>query len=281
MSLSLRSPTNRGREQLAWQRLARWLLAGVLLNWLLCGCTTHGPAFADRRFKFAEDTFAYPNELVWVYRYDAGGKWVTEKRVPKPEYAQRCFVMASGAQQFFRHARFAPEEKAVPDEDYRRRVRAVLKRSPRSHSKPADRVVIPGFKGLRDFSVAHQQMLKEECGGEWRSYVQRGHWRMVFPLSRGHQARAARELMAALPSESTTVLHVLRFPQLTINHAILVYGFEQRADGLDFLTYDPNDPDEPMRLRYSDASRTFYMSPNTYFPGGRVDVYRVYHHWAY
>ena len=36
--------------------------------------------------------------------------------------------------------------------------------------------------------------MKVECGGAWRSYVLRSHWRMVLPLSRAHQERTAARL---------------------------------------------------------------------------------------
>src|SRR5947207_2065783 len=75
----------------------------------LCGCATRPPALATRHFDFSQDTFAYPNELIWEYHYDAKGNWTTETRKPKPDYAQHCFVLARAALLFFRNARFAPE----------------------------------------------------------------------------------------------------------------------------------------------------------------------------
>src|SRR2546430_188964 len=48
-----------------------------LLLAALCGCATSRPAVPSvaRHFDFQKDTFAYPNELVWEYYFDANGKW--------------------------------------------------------------------------------------------------------------------------------------------------------------------------------------------------------------
>lgn len=236
---------------------------------------------APRPFVFEEDTFAYTNELVWVYRYEADGGWVTEKRVPEPEYAQRCFAMARGAQQFLRHARFDTDAAGVDAEELRRRVREVLGRNTRRRESGEPPVILPGVESLRVLSETEGGLLKTEGGGGWRSYVQRGHWRMVFPFTRSQQAGTARKLIRLLERDSTVVLHLARFPELTINHAVLAYGFAETEAGTDFLVYDPNDPGLPVRLRYEHATRTFYWPASHYFPGGRVDVYPVYHHWAF
>ena len=44
-----------------------------------------------------------------------------------------------------------------------------------------------------------------------------------------------------------------------------------------FAAYDPNAPDAPATLSYDRATRTFTLPHNTYFRGGRVDVYEIYH----
>src|SRR5262245_50354342 len=104
--------------------LSTWLRAmgqqlsgpGVLLfvaaaGLLITGCS--GPRASSstyvRPFDFYTDTFAFPNELVWVYEYDSEGNWTTRKREPKPDYYQHCFVIARVARQFLENARFAPE----------------------------------------------------------------------------------------------------------------------------------------------------------------------------
>lgn len=256
-------------------------LIAAVLACALCGCVSTPRPAPSRSFSFQNDTFAYANELVWLYRYDENGKWTTEKRVPKPNYAQHCFGVARAAQQFLNHAQFVPEQPGVDPECYRKLVRKIRNRSPRKISPPESKIIIPGYANLRQFSVEHEELLKQECGPAWHSYVQRGHWRMVFPFSRSHQAKTAENLRKVLSQDCTAVLHLVRFPKLSINHAVVAYSFTDTPTGTDFLLYDPNRPEGPAVLNYETATRTFFYPAKNYFPGGRVDAYQVYHHWAF
>ena len=88
------------------------------------------------------------------------------------------------------------------DEIYRQLIRAVIARNPRISCEPDEQIVIPGFAGLREFSRAQEKNLKAACGGAWRSYFLRSHWRMISPFSRAHQSRTAGSLVAALQKKS-------------------------------------------------------------------------------
>lgn len=261
-----------------------WSLV-VAFGVLLCGCgapRAAGPAAsASRPFQFERDTFAFANELVWEYFYDHEGNWTTQKQSPKPTWSHRCFPMTRAARQFFHGARFDASQPATNCTTYRQLVREVLKTNPRHPPPGTARVVIPGYASLREFSAAHASLIQEACGGAWRSYVQRGHWRMVFPFSRSHQEQTARNLLSGLSQEGPRIVHVLRFPKLSINHALLVYGARETPERIEFLVYDPNQPEGPAPLTYDRARRSFLFPPNRYFPGGPVDVYEVYHRWNY
>jgi len=255
--------------------------AWCLLAMALCGCTSTRPANTGRHFEFGKDTFSYANELVWEYHYDANGKWVTNRREPRPTYSQHCFVVARSALQFFENARFDPELAVADEVTYRRLVRRVVSTDPRRPLPETKKIVIPGYPNLRLFSRAEERLLKSECGSGWESYFQRGHWRMIFPFSRHEQERMARQLLVHLGGNQPVVVHVVRFPQLTINHAVILFNSKESADELRFTTYDPNQPEEPVVITYDKTSRTFNLPANNYFPGGRVDVYEVYHRWNY
>lgn len=130
-----------------------------------------------RRFQLERDAFAFPNELVWEYHFDpATAATVFTRRLPPPTYVHRCFVLVRAARQFLYHARFDPEAPTASDAAYRGIIRAVLDRDPRQPPSVDDRVMVPGFSGLREMSRARAALLKEECGGAWRSYVMRSHW---------------------------------------------------------------------------------------------------------
>ena len=254
----------------------RWLLLiGVAIA--LTGCATSQPATsASRRFVFERDTFAYANELVWEYHYDEHGNWVHNRREPKPDYTHRCFVVARAAKQFFKHARFDPGQPVAGPATYRRLIRKVVSTSPRRESPAEKKIVIPGYASLRQFSRAQEKILKAECGGPWRSYFQRGHWRMIWPFSRHDQERMAAELVNDLKQNRPPVVHLVRFPALTINHAVLLFDFSETEKEIRFAAYDPNSPETAATVTYDRARRTFTFPTNFYFPGGRVDVYEIY-----
>jgi hypothetical protein len=256
------------------------IVCGALLI-ALCGCACHKPFVGTRPFDFQRDSFAYPNDLVWEYHFDANGKWVHQRREPVPDYTHHCFVVARSARQFFENARFDATQPVANEATYRRLIRRVVSVDP-SHPLPAPKtIVIPGYANLHQFSAGQEHLLKEECGGAWQSYFQRGHWRMIFPFSRAHQNRTAEQLLADLKENRPPVVHVVRFPQLTINHSVLLFDAKETEKEILFSVYDPNKPDSPKVLNFDRASRTFSFAGNDYWPGGRVDIYEIYRSWNY
>ncbi len=237
------------------------------------------PSDAPRRFELARDSFAFANELFWEYHRDARGAMSFQPRHPKPDYAHRCFVLARAARQFLYHARFDPDPAPLDELACRQRVRRVMARSPRQECAPAGRIVFPGFAGLRDFSRAHEALLKAECGGAWRSYVLRSHWRMVFPISREHQALTAAGLIAALDRGLTSLVHLVQFPALTINHGMLLFAVAGATDQPEFAAYDPNDPARPARITFDRGTGRFSLPANRYWGGGHLNLIEIYRNW--
>lgn len=260
------------------------LLALSLLVWLILlpACATWpGTRTASRQFEFASDTFAYPNELKWEYARDENGEWSSRRREAPPSYALHCFVVARSARQFFEFARFDPQQPLASADTYRRLIREVVSRNPRKDCGREPRVVIPGYPNLRSFSEAQGALLKEECGGALQSYVQRGNWRMVFPMSRKNQEQVANRLLDQLAGNHTPIVHLFTFPQLGINHAMLVFAASTNSTRIDFTSYDPNQPEAPVTITFDRRTRTFLLPPSSYFPGGQVDAYEVYWKWNY
>jgi hypothetical protein len=262
---------------------AAQIFAVLVLTSIFCGCATPKTSTAPvaRRFDFQKDTFAYPNELCWIYGYDANGKWVSHNRDPKPTYWLRCFVVARSAQQFFLNARFAPELPIADEGTYKHLIKQLISTNPRHASPEAKKIVIPGYPDLKTFSKAHEKALKAECGGQLASYFQRGHWRMVFGFSRKGQECMAQQLINHLNENQSVVVHIVTFPVIKINHALLLFDVKENEKQIAFSAYDPNDPVRPTTLSFDRASRTFQLPANEYFQGGHVDVYEVYHKWDY
>ena len=258
------------------------LLMAVLL--LACGgCASRSSGLASTRpFDFRRDTFAYTNELVWAYSINPETKeqsW--HLRNKSPEYSHHCFVMVRSARQFWWHARFDPSLPPVDEKSYRRLVENVIRRSDSRGSPEELKVVIPGFDGLREFSAAYPKLLQEECGGAWQSYLQRGHWRMILPFSRRGQEAIVLRLRERIVSGIPCVVHLVRFPSLKINHAVLAYALRTEPGRIVFSTYDSNDPGQPLDLIYIEKERRFEFPTTGYFVGGEVKVYEIYRNWIY
>lgn len=238
-------------------------------------------ALPQRRFEFARDTFAFANELVWSYDLDpATGRMSFARRSPPPTYAHRCFVLTQAARQFHYHAHFSPRlDPSWKSTDFEKAIREVLQRNPRQPCPPGQEIEIPGFPGLREFSRVHESSLKRLGGGAWRSYVLRSHWRMVFPISRRHQAQTAQRLTVELKQGKAPIIHLVDFPRLKINHGMILYDRREKGTVLEFSAYDPNSPEAPCQLQYDPANRTFTLPPNRYWAGGRLNVIEIFRNW--
>lgn len=254
--------------------LLLFLSAATLLHG--CASTPSSAELPHRPFIFDQDTFSYANELVWEYRFDEKGKWTSHPREPKPDYTHRCFVVARSAKQFFQSARFEAGRPKADTGTYRQLIQQVIAASPRQELSEGKKVVVPGYANLREFSEEHEALLKAECGGAWQSYFQRGHWRMIWPFTRRSQEKTARELVDLIKANGPPVVHLVCFPSLKINHAVLLFAAGEGDSTIEFSAYDPNAPDRPTTLTYDRATRTFRFPTNFYFSGGRVDVYEIY-----
>lgn len=251
-----------------------------MLGWfLLAGCAGVDPRPRDP-LVFPRDTLGITNETRWVYGRDpATGRQVHVEREPAPTYALRCFVMARTVKRFHRHARFEPGGERLDEAGYRARVREVLSRSPRRWSAPETAVVFPGYEGLQALSLDWPRLFQEECGGGWQSYVQRGHWRMIFPFSRRGQAAEADRLAKRIRRGDAPVVHLVDFPGLKINHAAVAWGVTEDGRDRVFRMYDPNLPGVEVALRFDGQGRRFVLGPLPYFIGGEINVYEVYTGW--
>lgn len=235
-----------------------------------------------RRFQFERDTFAFAHELVWKYRFDpATGAMTTYKADPPPTYYHRCFMLVRAARLFFDYAKFAPELPPANAESCRGLVRQIISRNPRRAGADSERIVIPGYDSLRSFSRAHEAVLKAECGAPWESYFLRSHWRMIFPVSGRFQANMAEKLKHSLSKRGVALVHLFRFPRITINHGIVLYRFADSEREIEFEAYDPNLPEHPVTLVYEKNRRVFTFAPNIYWGGGVLSVMEIFCDWPY
>ena len=184
-----------------------------------------------RRFCFERDTFAFAHELVWKYHFDpVTGAMTTYKSDPPPTYYHRCFVLVRATRLFFDYARFAPELPTVRRANLPENSsgKSSLQQSAPKAVRKQNRIVIPGFDGLRSFSRAHEDRCsRRNCGAAWESYFLRSHWRMIFRVYGRFQEKMAEKLKRSLQKRGVSLVHLFRFPRITINHGIVLYGFTE------------------------------------------------------
>lgn len=232
------------------------------------------PSRAGEAFDLYRDTFAFSNDTAWKYGVDERGKLHISRREKPAEFSHRCFVLARAVLQFHQFARFEPKQPRLSREEYRRRIKQLC-RIPVWGEGPKGKVVFPGYRDLHDFSRAYEGLLKETLGNWWPTYWRVGNWRMAMGHPRAGQAAAARWLVESLEQGKPRALYLARFPQM--NHVVVPYSFQREAGGnVSFLVYDPNYPSQPSWIFYRASERSFEFEPRWYFPGGRVNVMRVY-----
>lgn len=234
-----------------------------------------------RSFTVGKDSFAFRNDLQWSYEFADNGKVVTRDVDPPPKYPLRCFPTVRTAREFFYHAQFAPDLPRETPEGYARLAKEVVKRNSRCPAPPEERIIIPGYADLFTFSVDHEAILREACGGPLWSYLQRGNWRMIFPVTRWRNRRTARQLAEEIRDGRVPIVHFYLFPKLTVNHSLLLCGVKEEGGELFFEAYDPNNPGRPASLSFRAKEGAFLFERNQYFAGGRVSVYEVFSGWFY
>jgi hypothetical protein len=261
-----RRPRDR-RGPRGWPRAYR--AGGVTL--LAVGLLAWSPAQAldpasGASFAVGRDTFAFPN----IVRAENPGQ--------EGLFANYCILMARAANQFFRFARFAPDEPALSPAAYTRLVSAVTAITPWDPPRPAAlRVVIPGYGDLYSFSRAEEPAIKAAFGSNVLSMMHWRTWRVALRLSPRHQQGVAEELRQEVDAGRPAAIMITNFPDPDLlNHAVLVYGYRVRSGGVEFLAYDPNDPGHPLAIRFDAGTRGFWVGPLPYAPPGPIRAFRLF-----
>ena len=244
----------------------------VLLLFILLGsCAAAAPL---RPFDPRRDTFAFSNDTAMRYGVDEQGRLHISRRERPAQYAHRCFVLARAVLQFRQFARFEPDQPKLTRAAYHQRVRQLC-RIPVWWPAPREPIVFPGFADLRSFSIAYEGLLKEDLGNWLPCYLRVGNWRMAMGHLRAGQAAAGRWLTQSMAERKLRAVYLARFPHM--NHVVIVYAAHPRPDGdVLFDLYDPNYPQDPAWMIYRPAQRSFDFEPRWYFPGGRVNVMRIF-----
>ncbi len=238
-----------------------------------------------RDFQFHRDTPGFTNMTVFEYR-DGTVQSTSHKADPQKQkrYTRRCFVMSRSTLQFFKFARFEPKQAPPNDDELKRRVRQVARMDPWKPALPdQQRIVFPGYADFRHLSKARTAVLQENLGKGWPAYVRPGNYRMFFLCyDRDYQKETHQILNETMARHGFFVAYLADFPHLHINHAVLVYARKASRPGSAFdryLTYDPNHPEGPRELTWTEATHEFSFQKDETFRGGFTNVYQVYGKW--
>jgi hypothetical protein len=251
------------------------VLVAVVAALVLAGCAgarveppggrglVTAPAFA-----FETDTFAFPNDI--------------RARDPdKPDlYANYCFVLARAVRQFHAGARFDPSAPRLAADGYVERVRAVAARPPwLDPLPPGERVVIPGYANLREFSRAEEHAVKAGLGGRFWTWVHWTNWRVTFPVTRSHQEGVAHRIVDELSAGRLVQLLVTNWPKPELNHTVVVYAARESAAGVELSVWDPNDPSAPGVMTFEREGSRFFATRLYDTEPGPIRAFRMYHSW--
>jgi hypothetical protein len=221
---------------------------------------------AVRDFSFARDTFAFRNDIRAFY--------------PDREdlYANYCFVLAKGVRQFFLFARFDPAAARLDHSAYVERVRQVASRQPWQRPIPPDeRVVIPGYANLREFSQAEEPAVKEGLGGRFWSFVHWTNWRVSLPLPRSHQANVLEEIRSELAAGRLVQLLITTWPIPELNHTVVTFASRTNGSRVELSIWDPNEPERAGTITFDTVHRQFWATRVYATRPGAIRVFRMYY----
>jgi hypothetical protein len=101
---------------------------------------------------------------------------------------------------------------------------------------------------------------------------------VALPVPGSHQEAVAGEVLEEIRAGWPAQLLVTNLPQWELNHTVV--AFDARAglgDRLEFLVYDPNDPDVPGVLAYDLGRRRFFAQRLHDTEPGTIRAFRMSH----
>lgn len=271
-----RDPASRALRGRLFSVQSRFRTMSRALALLLFASLTLRAADTPTHFDWRTETIAFSNDTVFAYGIDEAGNLSIHRREKPVDFAHRCFVLARAVIQFHKFARFAPEEARLRPEEYRGIIQRVCRVPTWMPERAADRrIVVPGYRDLNEFSRAYEHMMKETLGNWFPTYLRVGNWRMIGPFPRFGQANACAQILRGLARGQLQAVYLTRFPKM--NHCVILFDSHRRADGrIRFDAYDPNYPNQPSWVEYLPGQQSFEFERRWFWPGGRVNLLRVY-----
>ena len=256
---------------------ARKIILLVLLSALAGVADSSAKAGSAEGFNYSRDTLSFANWTVFTYE---NGRIVSQKNKFGHHYSRRCFVMTRTVEQFYKFARFEPRAPKLDDNQLRKRLRAITRTQPwRDPLPPEKRIVIPGYRNLRELSQDKTRLMQRNIGLGWVVYLRPGNVRMFYLHGKNYQKKMHDLVEETLARQDFFIAYLSDFPILHINHSVLIYkhAAPRSADGTDhYLVYDPNHPDKPHHLEWLPAKNEFSYQKDREFVGGFTRVFQIY-----
>ena len=142
---------------------------------------------------------------------------------------------------------------------------------------PDERVVIPGYASLWDFSRAEENAVKTGLGWRFWTWIHWTNWRVILPVPSSQQEGVARETLEELQAGRPVQWLVTNLPEIELNHTVLVYDYRVADGGVDFIAYDPNDPKVPDVIRFDTGERRFWATRVFDQSVGPIRAFRMYY----
>ena len=100
---------------------------------------------------------------------------------------------------------------------------------------------------------------------------------MILPVNGSHQETVAHEILDGLRSGRLVQLLVTNWPKPELNHTVIVYESRPFDRGVEFIIWDPNNPDGPGIMTWETKERRFWATNLYDTEPGPIRAFRMYY----
>jgi hypothetical protein len=72
---------------------------------------------------------------------------------------------------------------------------------------------------------------------------------------------------------------VTNWPKPELNHTVVAYAYRPGSHGVEFVVWDPNDPDEPGVMTFDEQAYRFWATRLYDTEPGLIRAFRMYYSW--
>src|SRR2546426_619821 len=114
-------------------------------------------------------------------------------------------------------------------------------------------------------------------GSRFWTLVHWTNWRVTFWVTRGHQEHVAHEIVSELRAGRLVQLLVTNWPKPELNHTVVAFESRDAGSTVDFVVWDPNDPDAPGIVTFDRHAGRFWATRVYDTEPGAIRVFRMYY----